>query len=109
MELRSRAVRVAVDEHADDARQGPLDGELARTQQRYIAEPDAACGGGRELGSEVVGRGEDHADQIVVIEAVPGEQLRDERVRPRLDLGLRVLVTRDRTTERAQLHEAGGY
>src|SRR6266550_1240697 len=63
-----RAMRLAgvvVDEHADDVPQRAWDGHLAGTQQRHAVEAEAAGGDGREVGVEVVGEGEDAADDVV--------------------------------------------
>src|SRR6266536_4528538 len=71
-------VGVVVDEHADDAPQGSGDRHLARAQQRHATEAQAAGGHGRELRVEVVGEGEDAADDVVGPDRVAGHDLAHE-------------------------------
>jgi hypothetical protein len=56
---------VVVDQHADDATRGSGHRHLPRAQQRHAVEPELARGDRRELGVEVVGEGEDAADDVV--------------------------------------------
>ena len=49
---------------------GPVDVELPGADQRHVAQPDLAGRRGREHRVDVVGGGEQHADQVVVVDAV---------------------------------------
>ena len=49
----------------DDRRHGPGDGDLPGAHQRHAPEPHAARGLGGEHGAEVIGGGEQDADQVV--------------------------------------------
>ena len=61
---------VVVDQHADHARQRAGHGDLARAQQRHALEAERARRDRRELGVEVVRRGEDAADDVLRRERV---------------------------------------
>ena len=56
----------------------PGTGDLARAQQRHAVEAQAAGGNGREVGVEVVGQGEDAADDVVGADLVAGHDLAHE-------------------------------
>ena len=56
-------VAVEVHEHPDAQRLAVLDAELAGADQRDVAEAERTRGRRRELGGDVVGRGEDDADR----------------------------------------------
>ena len=60
-----------------------------RADQRDVAEPERPRRGRRELGGEVVGGGEDDADDVLVLDLVAVEHLLDQRLRLDVDLGLR--------------------
>jgi hypothetical protein len=104
MQLVAGSLRVAVHEDPDAHGLPAVDRELAGTQQRDVAEPDATSGGGRELRRQVVGSGEDDADEVVVLELVAGEDLLHQALGLLLDLLLGVLVARDRAAQRPKPH-----
>src|SRR5437764_3468289 len=104
MQLVTGSLRVAVDEEPDAHGLPALDGKLAGAQQRDVTQPYASGGGGRELRGQVVGRGEDDAHEVVVLELVPGEELLDQALGLLLDLLLGVLVARDRAAQRPKPH-----
>ena len=54
VELFSCALGVKVQQNPDTARHGALDGELARTDERHVAEPERACRGGGEHRGDVL-------------------------------------------------------
>ena len=60
----------------------PVDLELAGADQRHVAEAEPAGGVRRELRDQVGGRGEDHADEVVDLEAVGGHHVRAPSRRP---------------------------
>src|SRR5919198_855998 len=66
--LRLDAVRrIAVDEHADHARQRTWHRDLARAQQRHAAQAHAARGHGGELGVEGPEERGDAAKEVVAV------------------------------------------
>ena len=64
-----------VHEDADTAGCRALDVQLSRAEKRKIAEAQRSGGRRREHGVEVVGSGEDDADDVVVVDAVAFEHL----------------------------------
>ena len=73
---------VQMDKDADAERNGTLDVELARAQQRNVADADASsrcCG---KLRSDVVGRRKDEGNQVLMADAIPLEDRADESGRP---------------------------
>ena len=54
--------------------------------ERHVAEPDRAGRGGREHRVDVVGGGEEDADEVVVVDAVALEHLLEQRDDPLVDL-----------------------
>ena len=102
-------LELQVHEHADAPRLAVFDAQLARAEERHVTQTECARGGGGELGGEIVGRGEDHAHDVVVLQPVALEHLADESLRLTVDHGFRVLVARDRAPERQQSHGSGGY
>ena len=74
--------------------------------QRHVAEPEGAGGGRREHRDDVVGRGEQDADEVVVSDAVAFQHRGHERLHPLADLLGRVLVEGRRAAERS---EDGGH
>ena len=67
-------------------RGGVGDVELAGTDQRHIAEAGMPGRGRRERGVEVVGGGEQHTDDVLMIDTVAFDHLGEQRDRPLLDL-----------------------
>src|SRR5689334_8404931 len=62
----------------DHARQRPRHLHLARADQRHLAQPDPPRGHRGELGVQVGGAGEDAAHQVVHLQLVALEHLRDQ-------------------------------
>src|SRR5690606_748076 len=74
VQLAAGPVGVQVDEHSDAAGRPALDVELARADERHVAEAELAGGLGREGRVDVVGGGEQHADEVVVPDPVALEE-----------------------------------
>ena len=70
--------------------------------------PSARGRGGRELGGDVVGGGEDDAHEVVVVDRVALEHLRHERLRLGVDLRFGVLVEGCRAAQSQDFHGIGG-
>ena len=68
-------------QHTDAERSCPSDIELACTDKRNIAEPNVASSRSREHRMDVVGRREEHANDVVVIDAVALDHLFKQRDR----------------------------
>src|SRR3954470_7749186 len=97
-------VGVVVDEHADDAPERAGDRHLAGAQQRHAVEAQAAGGDGREVGVEVVGEGEDAADDVVGPDLVAGHDLAHELLRSVEDGGRLVDVDGGGTAQGEEAH-----
>ena len=108
VQRRALLLAVEVHHHPDAQRLAVRDPELAGTDQRDIAEPERARRRRRELGGDVVGRGEEDADQVVVGDVVAVEHLLHERLGLQLDLGFRVLVDGCRAAQRQDSHGPRG-
>jgi hypothetical protein len=59
-----------MDQHPDHARQRARHGDLAGAQQRHALEAERTRGDRGKLGVEVVGGGEDAADDVLGVELV---------------------------------------
>jgi len=70
LELGPRELGVEVHHHPDAPLGAALDIELAGTDQGHVAQPVLAGRRRRERAVQVVGGGEEDADQVVVIESV---------------------------------------
>src|SRR5439155_24039633 len=73
-----------------------VDGQLPGAQQWHVTEPQRPGGGGREFAVDVIGGGEDDADEILVVDVVAGQHLLHQPLRLLRDLVLGVGVERDR-------------
>ena len=78
----------------------------SRAQQRDVAEPEPRRGR-RELGGDVVGGGEDDADDVVVRDRVALEHRLDQRLRLGVDLVFGVLIAGGRAAQSQDPHEFG--
>ncbi len=92
MEIAALLIAVEMHQHTDRVRHPVHDAELPGAQQRHITKAERAGRGGRELGGEIVGRGEDDAHEIIVRDGIAFEHLANQRLRLGVDVGLRVLV-----------------
>jgi hypothetical protein len=75
------------------------DRQLARAQQWHVAEAQVAGGQGGELADQVLGRGEDDRDQVVVADPVAGQQLGDQFLGPLDQVAALVGVDRGRAAQ----------
>src|SRR5262245_28142799 len=89
-----RGGRLAVQQGPDGPGVAVADAELARADQGHVAEAHLAGGEGGELAGEVVGRGEQDRDQVVVRDLVAFEQPDEQLLGPLQQLLPLVLVDR---------------
>jgi hypothetical protein len=73
-------------QYADAERSCPSDIEFAGTDERNIAEPDVASSRGREHRMDVVGRSEENADDVVMLDAIALDHLFKQRNRARSNI-----------------------
>ena len=78
MQVATAQLGVEVHQHANRARRSANDVELPGTEQRNIAEAERTRRSGRELRAEIIGRGEDDADELVVIHIIAVQHLGDQ-------------------------------
>jgi hypothetical protein len=100
---------VEMHEHSDRVLHPVDDAELARAEQRHVAQTEGTRCGRGELGREVVGGSEDNADQLVVVDVVALEHGFHQRLRRAFDLFLGVVGAGGRTPQSQQSHDCGGY
>src|ERR671923_1335503 len=101
-QARPRAGRVAVDQDPDGVRVAAGHVQLAGAEQRHVAEAERAGGQRRELAAEVVGRGEDDGDELVVLDVVAFQQGGQQLAGPVQQRLAGVAVHGGRTTQRDQ-------
>src|SRR5437879_1241421 len=86
VQLGPAALGVQVHEHADAALGGARHAQLLGAEEGDVAQPDRPGRGGGE-GGDHVGRGrEDHADEVVLVDAVALEHGRDQAGNARVHL-----------------------
>lgn len=109
MQLTPGPFGVEVHQDPNGPRLAAGDVELARTQQRDVTKTERPRGGRGELRVEIVGRGEDDAHQVFVIDLVAVEHLRDKRFGLGIDLSNGVDVARGRAAKASEFHGGRGY
>ena len=81
---------------------GAFDRDLLGTEQRRVRQPQRARRGGRKVGPQVGRRREEDAHDVVDVESVPVEQLREQLLSARLDVVPRVGVDGGRAAQSYQ-------
>src|SRR5207245_8395311 len=80
------ALDVQVHEDTDAAGGSAVDSQLTGAEQGYVAQADDPGRGGGEHGRDVLGSGDDDADQVILVDLVAGQHLLYEGADPLVDL-----------------------
>ena len=78
-QIGTRPISRDVHHHPDAHRSGIVDVELAGTDERDVPEPSHSGRGGGKGGMDVIGGGEQDADDVVVVHAIAPDHLLKER------------------------------